>query len=81
MIQVKCEGHQFEREIGLILALFYEDPEIVYVSEWKGSDSLRIRLSLEERGDGVCATGELHAGDRHEKRMVERPYTVLEEKE
>ncbi|MEJ8545685.1 coproporphyrinogen III oxidase [Brevibacillus borstelensis] len=81
MIQVKCEGHQFEREIGLILALFYEDPEIVYVSEWEGSDGLRIRLSLEERGEGVCATGELLAADRHEKRMVERPYTVLEEKE
>ncbi|USG64082.1 coproporphyrinogen III oxidase [Brevibacillus ruminantium] len=81
MIQVKSQGHQFEREIGLILALFYEEPQIAYVSEWKAAEGLCISLVLEERESGVYARGELLTGERRIQKETERIYTVFEEKE
>jgi oxygen-independent coproporphyrinogen-3 oxidase len=80
MIQVKCEGHSFEREIGLILALFYEDPEIVYTDEWNDSADIRIVLSIVEREDGVQAKGELFAEARHATFEYFRPYAIRNEK-
>ncbi|MFM1652417.1 coproporphyrinogen III oxidase [Brevibacillus sp. B_LB10_24] len=75
MIQIKCAGHTFEREIGLILALFYEDPEIVYVGDWDDSQSgMRIFLSVNHTGRGAEAHGRLQAEGREFSFDYTRPY-------
>ncbi|UFJ60009.1 coproporphyrinogen III oxidase [Brevibacillus sedimenti] len=79
MIQVKCEGHAFEREIALILALFYEDPEIAYVDEWSGDEGVRIRIALSDRDGSVSAEGELLAGGRRFVHSAERQTAGLDE--
>ncbi|WP_019120098.1 coproporphyrinogen III oxidase [Brevibacillus massiliensis] len=75
MIQIKCAGHTFEREIGLILALFYEDPEIVYVGDWDDSQpGMRIFLSVNHTDQGARAHGRLHAEGREFSFDYTRPY-------
>jgi oxygen-independent coproporphyrinogen-3 oxidase len=80
MIQVKCEGHSFEREIGLILALFYEDPEVEYTYEWNDSADIRIVLVITEQGDGVQAKGELFGDGRRAAFEYFRPFSARDEK-
>jgi len=80
MIQVKCEGHAFEREIGLILALFYEDPDIRYVTEWEKTDDIRIFLKIGEKPDGIQAEGQLLAEGQELTRQYFRPFAGRDEK-
>ncbi|MFD2369822.1 coproporphyrinogen III oxidase [Brevibacillus sp. GCM10020057] len=80
MIQVSCVGHAFERELSLILALFYEDPQLIFTSEWTEEPGLRLRLELARREDGVLATGELYDGVRRIRHQVGREYVSREEK-
>lgn len=81
MIQVKCEGHSFEREIRLILALFYEDPEIQFVNEWAGDDGeLKISLSLAHGETGVRTTGHLKANGSESEYAYTRAYVERDEK-
>jgi oxygen-independent coproporphyrinogen-3 oxidase len=80
MIQVKCEGHAFEREIGLILALFYEDPEIEYVDNWHDREDIRIYLKISENPDGMQAVGELTAGGRTIAHRYFRPFAGRDER-
>ncbi|MFY0543395.1 coproporphyrinogen III oxidase [Brevibacillus sp. H7] len=80
MIQVKCEGHSFEREIGLILALFYEDPEIAYVQEWNNPDDIRLVLTISEQSDGVHARGELLSNGQKMTYSYVRPFVGRDEK-
>ncbi|NGQ94249.1 coproporphyrinogen III oxidase [Brevibacillus sp. SYP-B805] len=81
MIQVICEGHSFEREIGLILALFEEEPTIRFVKEFERQNgALYIRLSAEPKPDGVKAAGSLEAEGRRHDRACFRPYAAHDEK-
>ncbi|MED4779197.1 coproporphyrinogen III oxidase [Brevibacillus choshinensis] len=80
MIQITCVGHAFERELSLILALFYEDPQLSFVNEWTKESSLKLRLTLTEREDGVLASGELFDGVRRIRHEVNRHYVSREEK-
>lgn len=80
MIQITCEGHAFEREISLILALFYEDPELQFVSAWTDQPGLKLSLRLNTNNDGVVASGELFDGQKRLARQVQRAYASREEK-
>lgn len=80
MIQIKCEGHAFERELSLILALFYEDPALAFVSSWEGDADMRIKLALAVQEEGVVASGELFAGNRQLAHQVKRNYVSRDEK-
>jgi len=81
MIQVTCIGHQFEREIGLILALFYEDPQIEYVSAWNREQaSLYITLAIAYTETGVTAKGLLQSEDRQEEFTYTRLFVMHDEK-
>lgn len=82
MIQIQCIGHTFEREIGFILALFFEDPEVKYVTGPKkgAADDLYIELAAWHTDDGVNATGKLVAGETVEEFRYFRAYTIREEK-
>lgn len=81
MIQVRNTGHSFEREIGFILALFYEDPEVKYVSEWdETKDGLKIALSVSAETGGVRVRGELAAGNQHYDIDYKREYQERTEK-
>ncbi|MET3290347.1 UNVERIFIED_CONTAM: oxygen-independent coproporphyrinogen-3 oxidase [Brevibacillus sp. OAP136] len=82
MIQIHCIGHAFEREVGFILALFFEDPEVTYVTQRQDAapDDLYIELSCAHTTEGVQAEGKLigQAGEKEFRYF--RPYTVREEK-
>jgi oxygen-independent coproporphyrinogen-3 oxidase len=81
MIQVRCEGHSFEREIRLILALFYEDPEIRFVDDWNGGEEgLKLFLSLAPGENGVRTFGILEANGKQIEYAYTRPYAVRDEK-
>lgn len=80
MIQITCVGHAFERELSLILALFYEDPQLSFVSEWTDESDLKLKLALTVKEDGVVACGELFDGARRIEHQVNRSYVSLEEK-
>jgi oxygen-independent coproporphyrinogen-3 oxidase len=81
MIQVKCEGHSFEREIGLIAALFEEEPEIRYVQEFERQNGdMFVRLSVEYGADGVRATGSLEVDGGRYAYEYFRPYRACDEK-
>ncbi|MED1792500.1 coproporphyrinogen III oxidase [Brevibacillus nitrificans] len=80
MIQITCVGHAFERELSLILALFYEDPQLSFVSEWTDESALKLKLALTVKEDGVVACGELFDGARRIEHQVNRSYVSLEEK-
>ncbi|UFJ38992.1 coproporphyrinogen III oxidase [Brevibacillus humidisoli] len=76
MIEIKCTGHAFQREISHILALFYEDPDIAFVQEWQHPDALRIELALMMKTAGVSTHGVLHHASHPEEYRYERLYTV-----
>lgn len=80
MIQVICEGHAFEREISLILALFYEDPELTFANSWTEEPGLKLKLALTVKNDGVLAAGELFDGSKRLAHQVERNYVSRDEK-
>ncbi|MDF2679926.1 MAG: hemZ [Brevibacillus sp.] len=80
MIQITCVGHAFERELSLILALFYEDPQLSFVNQWTDEPGLKLRLGLTVREDGVLASGELFDGVRRIEHQVNRNYVSHEEK-
>ncbi|MED1952512.1 coproporphyrinogen III oxidase [Brevibacillus centrosporus] len=80
MIQITCVGHAFERELSLILALFYEDPQLSFVSEWTDESDLKLKLALTVKEDGVLACGELFDGVRRIEHQVNRSYVSQEEK-
>ena len=80
MIQITCEGHAFEREISLILALFYEDPELCFASQWTDDPGLKLALALHLRDDGVEASGELFDGQKRLAHQVRRTYGSRDEK-
>jgi len=81
MIQIQCVGHSFEREIGLIMALFFEDPELTFGTELTpGQAELAIRLAIAPREDGVQAYGELYQHDRKLVYEYFRPYAARDEK-
>ncbi|WP_103108309.1 coproporphyrinogen III oxidase [Brevibacillus reuszeri] len=80
MIQITCVGHAFERELSLILALFYEDPQLVFVPEWTNEADLKIKLTLMVQDDGVVATGELFDGSKRLTHQVNRAYVARDEK-
>lgn len=80
MIQITCEGHTFEREISLILALFYEDPELKFVSAWSDEPGVKLSLRLSTRDDGVVASGVLFDGHKRLAHHVTRSYVSREEK-
>ncbi|QRG69451.1 coproporphyrinogen III oxidase [Brevibacillus choshinensis] len=80
MIEITCVGHAFERELSLILALFYEDPQLAFTSQWTDEPGLKLRLTLTLREDGVLATGELFDGTRQIHHQVNRSYVSREEK-
>ncbi|MED1664396.1 coproporphyrinogen III oxidase [Brevibacillus laterosporus] len=82
MLQIKCVGHQFEREIGFIAALFYEDPAIHYVQDWENCShrDSKIELCCESQDDGVHATGHLLFADQKHTFEYDRPYKELSEK-
>lgn len=80
MIQITCVGHAFERELSLILALFYEDPQLSFVSEWTDESGLKLKLALTVKEDGVLACGELFDGVRRIEHQVNRSYVSQEEK-
>lgn len=80
MIQITCVGHAFERELSLILALFYEDPQLSFVSEWTDESDLKLKLALTVKEDGVAACGELFDGARRIEHQVNRSYVSFEEK-
>lgn len=80
MIQMTCVGHAFERELSLIVALFYEDPQLSFRAEWSDEPGLKLRLALETRAEGALATGELFDGVRRIRHQVERNYASREEK-
>lgn len=80
MIEITCEGHAFERETSLILALFYEDPQLAFVSQWTNEEGLKLKLTLTERTEGVLATGELYDGHKRLSHQVDRNYVALDEK-
>jgi oxygen-independent coproporphyrinogen III oxidase len=80
MIQIICEGHAFERELSLILALFYEDPALAFVPAWTGEADLKIKLALTVHENGVVASGELYNGKRSISHQVERDYVARDEK-
>ncbi|MGE5703317.1 MAG: radical SAM protein, partial [Clostridia bacterium] len=76
MIHIHCIGHTFEREIGFILALFFEDPEIHYVNKQvPGQANLFIELEVQHTDSGVIANGLLEAKERREQFRYQRPYT------
>ncbi|GAA4705502.1 coproporphyrinogen III oxidase [Brevibacillus fulvus] len=81
MIQVKCIGHVFEREIRLILALFYEDPQITFCDEQEElNGDLNLTLSLRYEQTGVVAHGRLDAGGQTEEYSYVRPFGTRDEK-
>jgi len=80
MIQITCVGHAFERELSLILALFYEDPQLSFEREWTEEPGLKLRLELALREGGVLATGELYDGVRRIRHQVNRNDVSREEK-
>lgn len=80
MIQITCVGHAFERELSLILALFYEDPKLSFVPEWTRDAELKIKLTLTVRDEGVLASGELFDGERHLTHQVTRDYVLRDDK-
>lgn len=81
MIQIHCVGHQFQREIGFILALFYEEPQIIYIDQWKpGQDGIHVRLEVEPQSEGVRAFGVLAAGAYQDEFAYFRPYRERDEK-
>ncbi|MGD8188872.1 coproporphyrinogen III oxidase [Brevibacillus ginsengisoli] len=81
MIQVRNEGHSFEREIGFILALFYEDPEVQYVTQWDNSEAdIRIWLSITPESDGVQAYGEILRDKERYEFSYKRNYQERTEK-
>jgi len=80
MIEITCEGHAFEREISLILALFYEDPELAFVPDWTDEPGLKLKLTLLQRADGVEAGSQLYDGQRHIAHQVRRDYASRDEK-
>lgn len=80
MIEITCEGHAFERETSLILALFYEDPPLAFVSQWTNAEGLKLKLVLTEKEDGVVATGDLYDGNKRLSHQVSRAYTAQDEK-
>lgn len=85
LIQVRNIGHSFEREIGFILAMFFEDPQVMYGTEWgqktEGQDDdLLIELSVSPNLDGVHATGRLVAGLTEYEYNYTRPYQERSEK-
>ncbi len=82
MIQIKMNGHAFEREIGFILALFYEDPKTAYVAEWRNDDdgALRIELTVEHTDTSARACGVLYIDGRRDEYAYERPYPAQDGK-
>lgn len=81
MIQVKCEGHSFEREIGFILALFFEDPEIQFVQEWNSLPTeMKISLSVVSEETGVRTHGLLDVNGQIREYRYTRPFVVHDEK-
>lgn len=80
MMEIRCEGHTFEREVSLILALFYEDPALAFVSRWTDEPGLKLKLSLRQQADGVVADSELFDGHKRLFHQVQRSYVSLEEK-
>ncbi|MBO8163880.1 MAG: coproporphyrinogen III oxidase [Brevibacillus sp.] len=76
MIEIKSSGHLFERDIIHILALFFEDPETVFVEEWQHPDALRIELLLTRQESGTAATGTLSHGAYHDEFRYFRPFPV-----
>ncbi|WP_139490348.1 coproporphyrinogen III oxidase [Brevibacillus dissolubilis] len=85
MIQVKCIGHDYERQIANIAALFYEDPELIYVDEWQerdgGGEDLRITLAVEQLDTEAKATGTLTVGGNTRTFDYTRPYATGEQDE
>lgn len=80
MIQITCVGHAFERELSLILALFYEDPQLSFTAKWSEEPGLKLRLTLDEGKEGVLATGELVDDVRSIRHQVKRDYISRDEK-
>lgn len=81
MIQVRCEGHTFEREISLILALFYEDPEVTFVDTWNDSfNDIRIHLSTVNEEAGVRTKGVLDVKGKQSETSYFRRYVADDEK-
>lgn len=86
MIQITCIGHQFEREIGLITALFYEDPQITYVGEsgdntaTQSAHDIHIRLEVVPTDTGVDTNATLTAEGKTYTYHYTRPYTADDEK-
>ena len=81
MIIVKCEGHSFEREIGLILALFAEEPEIRYVTQYtRSAGDLFIELALQPGTYGVHVEGILESGQARFTYQYDRAYPAYDEK-
>lgn len=80
MIEIKCTGHAFEREISHILALFYEDPDISFVQEWYEPEALQIELALVTLPEGVRAHGVLRHGRYVDEYRCERHYRERGEK-
>jgi len=81
MIVVKCEGHSFEREIGLILALFEEEPDIRFVTEHtpaNGETYIQLALHLGEKG--VHTQGSIEKGDIRYTYDYDRLYPAFDEK-
>ncbi|WP_126427895.1 coproporphyrinogen III oxidase [Brevibacillus marinus] len=74
MIEVKCTGHAFEREISHILALFYQDPDIAFVAEWQQPEALQIELALMPVAGGVRTHGVLRHGRYRDEESCERLY-------
>lgn len=81
MIVVKCEGHAFEREIRLILALFVEEPQIRYVTEHAHENGeIYIELALQPGEAGVHTHGSIEKGDVRFTCQYDRPYPACDEK-
>ncbi|WP_232695549.1 coproporphyrinogen III oxidase [Brevibacillus daliensis] len=82
MLKVKCIGHQFEREIGFITALFYEEPQISYVDSWEdiSQEELKIELVMEPEEHGVHVFGRLLFMDKEDSFDYERSYQDRTEK-
>lgn len=80
MIEITCEGHAFEREVSLILALFYEDPALAFVPSWTNEPGLKLKLTLSQRADGVEAACQLFDGQRRLAHQVQRIYASRDEK-
>lgn len=84
LIQVRNIGHSFEREIGFILAMFYEDPDVFFVTQWdqliEGQDHIFIEIDLHREDEEVRATGRILAGDNQYDYAYTRRYQERSEK-